>query len=55
MEKGRLSSMMSDINSYDISGSNSMASRTRDEFNRDSKKFSDVTKGNSQQEVGHLK
>ncbi len=50
--KGRLSSMMSDIDSYDISGSNSIASRTRDEINRDSKKLSDVTKGGSQQEAG---
>ena len=32
----------------------SMASKNRDEFNRDSKKLSDVTKGNSQQEVGNI-
>ena len=45
--KNKLSNMMSDIDSYDISGSNSMANRTRDEINRDNRKFSDGSKDGS--------
>ena len=53
MEKNRLSNMMSDVDSYDISGSNSIANRTRDEINRDLTKFSNNSKDGSGQGVSN--
>lgn len=51
--KNRLSNMMSDIDSYDISGSNSIANRTRDEINRDFAKLSNNSKDGSGQGVSN--
>jgi hypothetical protein len=51
--KNRLSNMMSDVDSYDISGSNSIANRTRDEINRDSNRSLGNSKDGSGQGVSN--
>ena len=49
--KNKLRDMMSGINGYDLSGSNIIASRTRDEINKDSRRIGNDMRNSMKQEI----